>query len=286
MAKPARSGWSNLTALRGAALLAPCLIFLLIFFVYPLLDVAMASFPAGGFSAYKAVFGSTAYITVMVRTIVASALVTVICLLLAFPYAWAMTRARRGVVVVLAMALFLPFWVSILLRTFSWQVILQDTGIVNQLIMAIGLSDRPFQLMRTSFSVVIGMVHVLLPFAVLPIYSVMRKLNLNLLDAALICGAGPIRTLCRILVPVTMPGIAASAILTFTLSLGFYITPAILGGPRNTMIAQLISSAVGAQRNLPLGAALAMVLLAATIIAFCLLAAFRRVGRHPSARGV
>ncbi|MBX6321516.1 MAG: ABC transporter permease [Rhodospirillaceae bacterium] len=256
----------------------PAAAFLAAFFVYPLIDIALRSFPDASVSFYRRIFTSNLYLRVIGETFRTAGLVTVICLLLAYPYAYAMAHARRYVLVVLAIALLLPFWVSLLLRSFSWLILLQDTGVINRVLMSLGVIDAPLRLIRTQVGVVIGMVHILLPYAVLPIYAVMRRIDNRLMEASAICGAGRARGFVRVYFPLSLPGVGAAALLTFTLSLGFYITPAMLGGPRDTMIAQLIAVQVSEQLNFGMGSALAVVLLLLTGAAFGLFGAVTRIG--------
>jgi ABC-type spermidine/putrescine transport system permease subunit I len=252
----------------GTWLLLPAILFLAVFFVYPLIEIALRSFPDSSLSFYRRIFVSSLYIRVVGETFRTSALVTLICLLLAYPYAYAMAHAKRHVLVILAIALLLPFWVSLLLRTFSWLILLQDTGLINTVLMSLGLVDKPLPLIRNQVGVIIGMVHILLPYAVLPLYAVMRKIDIRLMEASAICGAGWGRGFVRVYFPLSLPGVFAGALLIFTLSLGFYITPALLGGPRDTMIGQLIAMQVSEQLNFGQASALAVVLLALTAAAF------------------
>jgi putative spermidine/putrescine transport system permease protein len=186
-----------------------------------------------------------------------------------------MAHGGRGVLLVLTIALLIPFWVSLLLRSFSWIVLLQNSGLINDLLIAMGLIDKPLRLIRTPMGVIIGMVHILLPYAVLPLYTVMKKIDLRLMEASSICGASWFRGFARIYFPLSLPGVMASAILAFTLALGFYITPALLGSPRDMMIAQMIAGQFNEQLNFGLGAALAVVLMVLTGIAFGLFGGIR-----------
>jgi putative spermidine/putrescine transport system permease protein len=217
---------------------------------------------------------------VVILTFQTAALVTLICLALAYPYAYAMAHSGGTILVILTICLLLPFWVSLLLRTFAWMVLLQDTGLINRMLIASGLTQQPVQLIRNSLGVCVGMTHILLPYVVLPIFSVMRRIDPKLMEAASISGARPFRVFWRVYLPLTLPGVAAGALLAFTLGLGFYITPALLGGSRNTMIAQLIASQVTEQLNFGFASALAVILLMLTALSFGFFGLFLRVGRH------
>jgi putative spermidine/putrescine transport system permease protein len=252
-------------------LLAPAIIALLCFFVYPLIYIVGRSLPDYSLKYYMEIFDTPVYLKVIGLTFETSFLVAAICFLLGYPYAFAMSHARGTTFVLLSIALLLPFWVSFLLRSFAWMILLQDSGPINRTLISLGLIRSPLPLIRNTVGVTIGMVHILLPYAVLPIYSVMRRIDLSLIEAASICGARPVRVFCRIYFPLTLPGVYAAMLLCFTLGLGFYITPALLGGPRNTLLGQLIADQIGEQLNFAAGSAIAVVLLALTAAAFGLL---------------
>ncbi len=263
-----------------AWLLFPAFVLLAGLFAYPLTFIASESLPNWRLDNYARVFRTFVYVNVLWTTFEIAALVTLICVVLGYPYAYMLTNAKGALRMVLVTALLVPFWVSVLLRTFSWLMLLQDTGIINRGLLAAGLIDHPLPLIRNFFSVSVAMVHVLLPYMILPIMAVMRGIPPTLLEAASICGSSPLRQFLRIYLPLTLPGVLAGAVLTLTLSLGFYITPAILGGARNTMIAQLIADQINKQVNFTFSAALAMVLIGATTIVFMVLGLLWRITRH------
>jgi putative spermidine/putrescine transport system permease protein len=249
-------------------LLAPAAIFLGLFFLLPLIKLIAISLPEGSTEFYRQILTTPLFIRVMGETFRVALIVMVVTVLVAYPYAYAMAQGGRVVLLLLSIALLIPFWVSLLLRSFSWIVLLQNTGLINSMLLSLGLIDKPLRLIRTPFGVMIGMVHILLPYAVLPLYTVMKKIDMRLMEASAICGASWSRGFMRIYFPLSLPGVAAAAILTFTLSLGFYITPALLGSPRDMMIAQLIAGQFSEQLNFGLGAALAIVLMILTALAF------------------
>ncbi|WP_164881882.1 ABC transporter permease [Paenirhodobacter populi] len=255
---------------RGSLLLVPALLFLLLFYVYPLAQLISASLPGGSGKNYALIFSRPVFLRVIAETFRVSLVVMAVTVLVAFPYAYAMANAGRRVLLFLTVALLIPFWVSLLLRSFSWIVLLQNTGLVNQVLLGLGLIEKPLRLIRSETGVILGMVHVLLPYAVLPLYSVMKKIDMRLMEASSICGASWLRGFCRVYLPMALPGVMAAAILTFTLALGFYITPALLGSPRDMMIAQMIAGQFSEQLNFGLGSALAVVLMALTALAFAL----------------
>lgn len=249
-------------------LIVPSIIFLALFFVFPLLKLVAISLPDGSVEYYQQIFTTPIFLRVIGETFRVSLIVTVVTVVVAYPYAYAMAHGGRSVLLLLTIALLIPFWVSLLLRSFSWIVLLQNSGLINDFLIAMGLIDKPLRLIRTPLGVTIGMVHILLPYAVLPLYTVMKKIDLRLMEASSICGASWLRGFARIYFPLSLPGVVASAILAFTLALGFYITPALLGSPRDMMIAQMIAGQFNEQLNFGLGAALAVVLMVLTAVAF------------------
>lgn len=245
-------------------LVLPLVAFLLVVFVYPLISVLARSLsdPEPGLGNYAAFFDSPVYLDVLVNTFVVAGLVTLVTLVLGFPYAYLMTLATpfwRGVLMV---AVLVPFWTSLLVRTFAWVLILRDTGVVNEVIGALG--GQPVPLLRNLAGVLIGMVQVMLPFAVLPIYATMRGIDRRLLQAAEGLGARPAFAFWRIYAPLTVPGVAAATLLVFVSSLGFYVTPALLGGPRNVMIGELIVQQLSGVLRWGFASALAVILLVVT----------------------
>jgi ABC-type spermidine/putrescine transport system permease subunit I len=166
-----------------------------------------------------------------------------------------------------------PFWTSILVRSYAWMVLLGKEGPLNQALVALGIVDQPVQLLNTRFAVYIGMVHVLLPFMILPLYAVMRGIDRSLLRAAENLGARPSQVFRQVFLPLSLPGVAAGCLLVFILALGFYITPALLGGQRDVMISMLIQQQV-TQLKWGVASALAVVLL---VLSLGIYVAFTRI---------
>jgi putative spermidine/putrescine transport system permease protein len=171
----------------------------------------------------------------------------------------------------LIFAVLVPFWSSILVRTFAWLVLLQRRGLVNQALQGLGLTDAPLTLVHNRVGVLIGMAHILLPFMVLPLYSVMTRIDTSLMGAAATLGASPARGFWRVYLPLSRPGVINGTVLVFILGLGYFITPALLGGPQDTMIAQLIQSQVADFGAWGMAGALAVVLLAAVGVSFAVI---------------
>lgn len=261
-------------------LLIPAILFLAVFFLYPLFYVVGRSAPDLSVAAYQRIFSTPVYIRIIFQTFQTAAEVTLLTLVLAYPYAYAMTRTSGVVFVALSIALLVPFWVSLLLRSFSWMILLQDTGLINRALLAAGIISEPLTLIRNRVGVTIGMTHILLPYAVLPLYAVMSKIDPKFMEAASSLGGHPLRVFFRVFFPLSLPGVYAGSVLSFTLGLGFYVTPALLGGPRDTMIGQMIANQISELHNLQMSSALAVILLVLTGVAFSLFGLLLRAGRH------
>jgi putative spermidine/putrescine transport system permease protein len=248
--------------------LAPALVFLAVFFVYPLVRMVALSFDAreGPLAYYVSIVSSPVYMTVLGLTFRMALGVTLCCVLLGVPTAYLLANLDGTWRNVLLVAVALPFLTSILIRTYAWMAILGRHGVVNRFLQATGLTDAPLPLMHNEIGVYVGMVHVLLPFMILPVYSVLSGIDRRLLRAAESLGASPRRALVTVLLPLALPGIASGALLVFLIALGFYITPALLGGPKQIMISNLIEVQVIELLNWGFGAALAFVLLVATVV--------------------
>lgn len=208
------------------------------------------------------------YVDVLVRTFVMSLVVTAVCLLLGFPLAYLMATLPVRKSNLLMILVLLPFWTSVLVRVAAWIVILQNEGLVNQALMWLGITDKPIQLLFNSFGVYVAMVHILLPFMVLPLYSVMKGISPVYMRAAVSLGCPPFTSFWKIYFPQTMAGIGAGSLLVFIMCMGYYITPALLGGPKDQMISYFIAFYTNQTINWGMAAALSAVLLAATLVLY------------------
>jgi ABC-type spermidine/putrescine transport system permease subunit I len=273
---------------RYLLLLAPGLIFLVAFYGYPVASMLLRSFndPGWGWQNFAplvearstidflgASLPMNAYIRVFGITLQVAVIVTVATLLLGYPVAYALSSISSAKANLLMILVLIPFWTSILVRSYAWMVLLNRDGIINEGLRAAGVIDQPLQLMNSRFAVYVGMIHILLPFMILPLYAVMRGIDRNLLRAAGNLGAPPAAVFRRVFFPLSLPGVAAGCLLVFILSLGFYITPKLLGGQRDVLIAMLIEQQVS-QLNWAFGAALALVLL---VLALCIYLLFTRL---------
>jgi ABC-type spermidine/putrescine transport system permease subunit I len=254
---------------RWALLALPAIVFLVVFFLAPLVTMSLRSVtdpPGAGLSNYAKFFDQAANLRVLGNTFWIGLLSTVACVVIGYPYAYLMTIVPGRVAGLLLIAILLPFWSSLLVRTFAWQVILRDTGIINSLLIDLGIVSKPVPLIRTTLGVILGMSHILLPFMVLPIYAVMRRIDPEFGRAAANLGASPSRAFVRVFMPLTLPGVLAGALLVFVLALGFYITPALLGGLKDQMISQLIVEEVQQALDWGSASAMAVVLMAITFV--------------------
>jgi len=208
------------------------------------------------------------YINVFIRTFWISIQVTAWTLILGFPVAYLMASLPTRTANLLMIFVLLPFWTSLLVRTTAWFVLLLDNGIINDALQMLHLTDHPLRLIFSRFGTIVAMTHIQLPFTLLPIYSVMKTIPPSHVRAARSLGAGPFYAFWRVYFPQTVPGIAAGCLLTFILCLGYYITPALVGGPADQMVSNLVSTAINQENNWGKASALGAILLFATLILF------------------
>src|SRR3954469_1750694 len=259
----------------------PALILLFAFFLFPVVRMLGFSIEAGTLDWYAKALGQGLYLQVFWNTFEIAVLVTAICLLIGYPLGFLIATttpvwATMGFIFVL-----LPLWTSVLVRTYAWMVLLGRNGVLNRSLIEIGLISDPLQLLHNFTGVLIGMVHVLLPYMVLPVYGAVRRLDPALVAAAEGLGASTWRIFWRIYLPLTLPGIFAGAVIVFVLSLGFFITPALLGGGKVMMVAVLIEQEIRQTLNWPFAAALSAVLLVATLGVYTVAQAFTRQEARP-----
>ncbi len=205
---------------------------------------------------------------IYLRTFWMAAIVTVITLLLAYPLAYLLARLPARISNVLMIFVLLPFWTSLLVRTAAWIVLLQNGGLINRFLMQAGLIDAPIQMVFNRLGVYIAMVHIMLPFMILPLYSVMKGISPAYMRAAISLGCHPLRSFWAVYFPQTLPGIGAGCLLVFITAIGYYITPALLGGPKDQMISYFIAFYTNGTINWGLAGALAALLLMATLILY------------------
>jgi putative spermidine/putrescine transport system permease protein len=251
-------------------LLVPAIGFLLLFYLLPILHVVGLSFdfPLFKLAHYGKFFTGKIYIQVLIKTLWLSASVTLICLLLGYPVALALAKSRSTIRNLILLLVIIPYLTSFLVRSYALIIVLSDRGLINGLLSEMGILDQPIQLVYNTFGVYVGMVHIMLPFMILPLYGVMTNIDHRLVNAAQSLGAGPVLSFLRVYLPLSFPGITSGCLIVFVLSLGFFITPALLGGLGDIMLVNLISVQVSRLGNWEFASAASVVLLAATILVF------------------
>ncbi|MFO1060009.1 MAG: ABC transporter permease [Dongiaceae bacterium] len=261
-----------------AALIAPLLLLLLVAFVFPIgRFLAMSVLdPAPTLAHFAELLDRPVYLTILIRTFRTGLVVSLATLLLGYPVAYLLAGLRGPAAIIVAGIVILPLWISVLVRTYVWTVMLGRNGLVNQLALALGLIDAPMKLLNTELAVWVGMTHILLPMMILPIYSSLAAIPVELERAAESLGAGAGSVFRHVTLPLSLPGVAAGAVLVFIISLGYFITPMLLGGPRSMLIATMITQQATKFLDWPLAAALASVLMAATLL---IVVVFNRVLR-------
>ena len=258
----------GLTAPAGLPQVAPAAVFIVLLFNVPLLLMLSWSIDPGDtpFKYYAALAQGSVYMKVLGNTIYIALLTTLACCMLGYPLAyWMWSLSARSQILVLALVV-LTFWISILVRTYSWIVILGNDGIVNRSLRSLGVTETSVAFLYNQFGVIVGTTNVLLPFLVLPLFAAMLKLDRRLLQAAESMGASQARIFFRIFLPLTLPALAAGSILVFILTLGFFITPAILGGGRVPMIANMLDLLINRMPRWENAAAISTVLLVLTLL--------------------
>jgi len=219
---------------------------------------------------------------ILLRTFEISGIVTLWCLLLGYPLAYWLTTLSPRKANVLMILVLVPFWTSILVRVAAWIVLLQSAGLVNRSLMGLGLIDQPLALLFNRTGVIIAMVHILLPFMILPLYSVMKSVPPTYLRAAVSLGSAPLAAFFRVYVPQTYAGIGAGGLLVFILAIGYYVTPALLGGVDDQMLSYYIAQYTNVNINWGMACALGALLLAATLVLYAI---YRRVVKSELSMG-
>ncbi|WP_139006321.1 ABC transporter permease [Arthrobacter crystallopoietes] len=257
--------WSAaLPKLPAVLMVAPLVIVALLFIVYPLVKLGIDSFTRGdgGFSNYISVFESAAIRNSLVSTLMMSAVVTVLCLLLGGSLAWALTKPGKPILkTLLWTAVLLPFWMGVVVKTYAWAVLLAKNGLINTVLVEIGLVDEPLTLLYTPLAVVLGMTYTMLPYAVLAMYPTMAGFDKELLNSASVLGSSRTGAMYKIWLPMVRPGLVAGGAIVFAISIGFYITPVLLGGAQTPFMATVIGDDIFAFFNYPRAAASSVILL-------------------------
>jgi len=262
LAPSSATTYSHFTAL---LLLSPFIVVMLAGFVYPLFKLVALSLPDWSFHHYVRIVNEPLYLSVLFSTVSVAVAVMGAALLLGFPVAYAMTRLKGPWATIVAACVIIPLWTSVLIRSYAWIVLLQRNGIINELLTSAGMITSPLRMIYTQGAVVLAMTHVLLPFMILPIYASLRVIPQHFVNAARTLGSGPIHAFVRVTVPLALPGIFAGCVMCFVLALGFYVTPALVGGPGSLMMATLIGQQTTVLLDWPFAAALSTLLLVFTL---------------------
>jgi putative spermidine/putrescine transport system permease protein len=250
-------------------LAAPALLFIATFFLIPIGVMVLRSLTDPSPVNYWRFVQTSIYPASLLLTLWMSLLVTAVCLLIGYPYAYAMYRAAPNMRVLLWLFILLPFWSSLLVRTYAWTILLRDTGVINWLLEYLGFIDHPIGLMGNKFAVIVGMTHVLLPFMVLPISAAMQRFDATLSAAAASLGASPWSAFRWVFLPLTLPGVMAGSIFVFVSSVGFYVTPAVLGG-RTAFFSLLIVAQINRLLDFGFGSTLGVILLVVVLLVVAL----------------
>jgi spermidine/putrescine transport system permease protein len=258
-------------ASRPWILLAPALGAITFLLIVPVIFIVVYSFwlrtaagdeiPGFFLDNWRLVISDPFYRDILLATLRIAAITTVLCALLGYVPAYFIAMSDTRHKTFLLLLLILPFWISYIIRTMSWINILGVSGALNQVLLGLGIVSEPLQLLYNEATVILGLVHFLLPFMVLNVYVSLDAIDRNLLDASRSLGASNLETFREVTLPLSLPGLAAGSLLCFVLAAGTYITPLVLGGPRNAMFANLVFEAIITQLNWPLGSALSIVLL-------------------------
>jgi putative spermidine/putrescine transport system permease protein len=259
----------------------PSMLLLCVVFVYPIsLFLSKCFFdPTPTLEHLIHLFESPIFFKVLWITFKISFTVTIISLLIGYPIAYLLSDVSEGTRSLLMILVLIPFWTSLLVRTYAWMVILGRRGILNKIIVGLGLSDEPLKLLHTAFAVDVGMVQMMTPFMILALFSVMKGIDRRLLPAAASLGANKFQAFFRVFLPLSLPGVGAGTLLVFIYSLGFFITPALLGGRKEVMISMLIDEQISTLLNWGFASALALMLLLATLVLFFIYSRFFRFER-------
>lgn len=271
---PTSNKLKELLSFKWLMILLP-LAFVTICVIFPMLRLFRLSvFDKTGFTTkyLVQVLTEPIYLHVIFYTLKIAVIVTLICIILAYPVSYCIVKIQsKSLKKMLLQLIMIPFWISLLVRTFSWIVILQEQGVINSILMELGIIKEPLHLLYNTTGVIIGMTYVLLPYMILNTYSTMEGIDMNLLQVAQVMGAKPSRAFFQIFLPLSVNGIISGSLLVFILALGYFITPSLLGGANDMMISTLIQNNISSTLNWSLASALSVVLFLIIVVCLCLL---------------
>ena len=250
---------------KNGFLLIPPLVFLILFLIIPLMRIMVLSvtdpethqFTLG---AYLQFFQNAVYMKVILQTFKVGLVVTLLCLVLGYPVAYFMTKCSKRTRSLIMIAVMIPFWTSLLVRTYAWMILLQSNGVINNMLMGIGLIEEPLRMYKNIVGIYIGMTHILLPYMILSLYPVLSGIDVNYVSAAQSLGARKSLAFIKVYFPLSTQGIAAGTILVFVMAIGYYVTPSLLGGSSDTMISQMIQVQISKLLNWQFASAVSIIL--------------------------
>jgi len=263
----------------GWPFLLPSAILLGFVFIYPIVLFLSKGFldPELTLKHVLNLFDTDIYLRIIWITFRISFTVTVACVLLGYPIAYLLSEVSEGTRNLLMILVIIPFWTSLLVRSYAWMVLLGRRGVFNSVLMTFGIFDSPMKMLHNSFAVNVGMIQMMMPFMILAMYSVMKGIDRGLLRAAESLGANKFQAFVRVFLPLSLPGIGAGSLLVFIYSLGFFITPALLGGRKSVMMSMVIEEQVSTLLNWGFASALALMLLVATLFFFLIYSRFFKI---------
>jgi len=228
---------------------------------------------------YRFIIDDALYLFSYLTSVRVAAVSTLLCLLVGYPIAYAIARARGRTQLILLVLVILPFWTSFLLRVYAWKILLQGNGLINGLLLWLGIIDAPINLLYTQGAVYVGIVYSYLPFMILPLYAALARLDYSIVEAALDLGCRPWQAFCRVTLPLSLPGVVAGSLLVFIPAVGEFVIPELLGGPDSIMIGRVLWNEFFANRDWPLASAVAIVMLLILVVPIALLQSRRGAAR-------
>lgn len=252
---------------RRAFLLAlPASLALLIFFIVPMVYILVKTIATNGFQDFVDFFTDPFYLDILWTTIRVSLISTFVSLLLGYPTAYFMARTKFRMKKVMIIIILFPFLVSAVVRSYGWMVLLGTNGLINQLLLGIGIISEPLKMLNTEFAVIVGMIHLLIPYMVLALLGVLQSIDPNVEYAAYSLGANPLQTFAKVVFPLSTPGIISGCVLVFTMSMTSYVTPKLLGGSKFRMMATMVVQEINVNFDWGAAAAISYILLAVILV--------------------
>jgi putative spermidine/putrescine transport system permease protein len=252
---------------KQAVLLAlPTVVALLVFFILPMAYILVKTLVSDGFSDFVAFFTDSFYLNILWTTVRVSLISTVLSLLLGYPTAYFMARTRSRMKKVMMIIILFPFLVSAVVRSYGWMVILGTNGLLNQLLLALGIISSPLKILNTETAVIIGMIHLLIPYMILSLVGVLQSIDPNVEYAAYSLGASPAKVFTKVTLPLSLPGILSGCVLVFTMSMTSYVTPKLLGGSKFRMMATMVVQEINVSFDWGAASAISYILLAVILL--------------------